>query len=170
VEEDKLEKTGQYCIRVRKGDWEIEVSAPEGKFVLSESARLIEDMAFTAEATPTYETAIAQEGNTLVIESGHSRNTKPQSLNEFFRQFRLQTHQEKILILGYWCEVKQGQPFFTSEDILARYKEVKELPPANIRRDIGILQGKGLLLSAGKTEDRAYALTNTGINDVESKM
>lgn len=103
------------------------------------------------------------------LEAGSLRGT--QTLNEFFRRLGLQSHQEKILALGYWCEIKQGQPSFTADDVLSSYRKVREVPPANIHRDLGALISKGLLLSMGKSENgsSAYALTNTGIERVETK-
>jgi hypothetical protein len=171
VEEHELETVGHYCIRVRKGDWEVEVSAPEKGFVLTESDRLIEKFILNVTAVYVNEAEATQDGATAHIE-GQPRYVKPQTLNEFFRQFKLQTHLEKILVLGYWCEIKQGQPHFTSDDILAKYKEVKEPPPANVRRDLGNLVAKGLLLSVGKSGEGVltYELTNTGIKEVESKL
>lgn len=164
---DKLEIEGQFRIRVRTGDWEVEVSAPDRDFVLNESDRLIERFNLTTPATHSLGDELIQ-GEVSYL----PRTTKPQTLNEFFRQFKLQTHLDKILVFGYWCEVRQGQAHFTSDDIMAKYKEAKEPAPANIRRDISNLLGKGFLLSDGKSEDGtlAYELTNTGIREVESKM
>jgi hypothetical protein len=173
VEESKLEMAGQYRIRVRRDNWEVEVSAPEKDFVLNESDRLIEQFSLSTKTAYGHEAEkTQQEGVVAYIESGLSRNVKPQTLNEFFRQFKFQTNLEKTLVLGYWCEVKLGHPHFTSDDILARYKEAKEPAPANIRRDLSNLVGKGFLLSSGKSEDGvlAYELTNSGINEVESKI
>lgn len=167
MEEIELDGAGQYHIRVRKGDWEVEVSAPEKSFVLAESNRLIERFILDVTATYVNEAEVAQDGAASLLE-GQSKYIKPQALNEFFRQFKLQTHLDKILVLGYWCEIKQGEPHFTPEDILAKYKEVKEPAPANIRRDLGSLVAKGLLLPDSKSGD--YELTNTGIKEVESKI
>ena len=143
------------------------VSAPDRDFVLNESDRLIERFNLTNPATRSLGDELIQ-GEVSYL----PRATKPQTLNEFFRQFKLQTHLDKILVFGYWCEVRQGQAHFTSDDIMAKYKEAKEPAPANIRRDISNLLGKGFLLSDGKSEDGtlAYELTNTGIREVESKM
>jgi hypothetical protein len=93
-------------------------------------------------------------------------------LNESYRQFKLQTNLDKILIFGYWSERRQEQPHFTSEDILAKYKETKQPAPANVRRDIGILVSKGFFMDAGRSEDGtlAYELTATGIEEVEAKL
>jgi len=103
------------------------------------------------------------------IEARSLRGT--QTLNEFLRELELQSHQEKILAFGYWCEIKQGQPYFTADDILSSYRKAREAPPANIHRDLGTLISKGFLLSMGKSENgsSAYALTNTGILQVEMK-
>ena len=166
--EEELEKSGQYRIRVRKGDWEVEVSASDKDFVLDESDRLIKHLSMAM--VPLSQNEIIEGDGSHQLELGKSRNLKPETLNEFIRQFKLNTHLERIMVLGYWCEIKQGQPFFTMEDILAKYKEIREQPPANIRRDLGTLQGRGLLLSAGKQEGAAYGLTNSGIREVESKL
>lgn len=169
---DEMMKEGQFLIRVRKGDWEVEVSGTDKSFVLDESTRLIEQFRLNNANFHSSSTEVIEGQAVHLIEPGQSKISKPQSLNEFFRQFKLQTHLDKILVLGYWCEIRQGQPHFTSEDILAKYKEAKEPAPANIRRDLGSLLSKGLLLSAGKSEDGslAYELTNSGIKEVESKI
>jgi len=175
--ETTLTPTGQYHIRVRKADWEVEVTAPEKDFVSSESDRLIDLLSALVKTTNVRE---SENGHGVPVvhspivhaEVEQTRIVKPQTLNEFFRQYKVQTHLDKILVLGYWCEVKQGQTHFTSEDVLAKYKEVKEPQPANIRRDLGSLVAKGLLLVDGKSAEgaSAYELTNTGINEVETKL
>jgi hypothetical protein len=171
MEESEATLTGKYHIRVRKGDWEVEVSAPEKDFVLNESGHLMDLLSKQIEPTNVHEAEIVQDVLSVFPEIGQLRNVKPQTLNEFFRQFKLQTHLEKILVLGYWCEVKQRQPQFTLDDIITRYKEVKEPPPANVRRDLGSLVAKGFLLSNGKSVDgTTYELTNTGIKEVETKL
>ncbi len=164
--------TGQYRIKVRKGDWEVEVSAPEKDFVTSTSDRLLDLLSVQMKAADIREIEKPLEAPMIRVEPEQVRNIKPQTLNEFFRQFKLQTHLEKILVLGYWCEIKQGQPHFSADDIISRYKEVKEPPPANIRRDLGNLVAKGFLLSDGKSADgiSTYELTNTGIKEVETKL
>src|SRR5258706_2420001 len=68
------------------------------------------------------------------IEARSLRGT--QTLNELLREVELQTHQEKILAIGYWCEIKQGQPYFTADDILSSYRKARYTPPANIGRDL----------------------------------
>ena len=92
-------------------------------------------------------------------------------MNEFLRELGYQSHQEKILAFGYWGEIKQGQPYFTVDDILSSYRKAREVPPANIHRDLRTLISKGFLLPKGQSENgsSAYALTNTGILQVEMK-
>jgi response regulator RpfG family c-di-GMP phosphodiesterase len=95
-----------------------------------------------------------------------------QTVHEFLREVRSQSHLEKILVFGYWCEIKQNQPHFTSEDILAKYREAREIFPANIGRDLRSLVSKGFLLHPGKSDDGTptFALSNSGIKEVESRM
>jgi hypothetical protein len=169
---DELVNNGQFCIRVRKGDWEVEVSAPDKNFVLNEADRLIERIGNGNITSPLPKNTILEGEAIHLNESNLPKVLKPQTLNEFYRQFKLQTNLDKILAFGYWCEVRQGQPHFTSEDILASYKEAKQSPPANIRRDIGSVVSKGYFMEAGRSEDGtlAYELTSTGIDEVESRL
>ncbi len=170
--DDELVNDGRFSIRVRKGDWEIEVSAPDKSFVLDEANRLMKQFG-NGNVTSSSSKNTILEGEVIHLnESNLPRVSKPQTLNEFYRQFKLQTNLDKILAFGYWCEVRQGQPHFTAEDILARYKEAKMPPPANIRRDIGSVVSRGHFMEARRSEDGAlsYELTSTGIDEVESKL
>ena len=168
---DELVNNGQFRIRVRKGDWEVDVSAPDKKFVLDEADRLIKQIVNGNMASTLPKDTILDGEAIRLNEPNPTKASKPQTLNEFYRQFKLQTNLDKILAFGYWCEVRQGQPHFTSEDILAKYKEAKQPPPANIRRDIGSLVSKGFFMEAGRSEEGAlaYELTATGTDEVESK-
>ncbi len=169
---DELVNNGQFRIRVRKGDWEVEVSAPDKNFVLNEADRLIEQIGNGNMASPLPKNTILEGEVIHLNEPNPPKAAKPQTLNEFYRQFKLNTNLDRILAFGYWCEVRQGQPHFTSEDILVKYKEAKQPPPANIRRDIGSLVSKGFFMEAGRSEDGtlAYELTSTGIDEVESRL
>jgi hypothetical protein len=168
MEESNIPTSGQFQIRVRKGDWEVEISAPDKEFVLSESSRLID--AFSLLSPSRIEGASYPPLVTATVTP--AENVKPETLSEFFRQYQLQTHLEKMLVLGYWLEIKQGQSGFTTEDILARYKEVREKEPANPRRDLNSLASKGLMMVTSKPSDTVviYALTNSGIKEVETKL
>lgn len=171
--ENSVEDNGQFSIKVRFGNAEIEVSAPDKNFVLSESKRLIEQFKLDDVASHPHPVEIIQGEVTALPIMSQARAVKPETLGEFVRQFvSLQTHLDKILVFGYWCEIKQNQAHFTSEDILAKYKEARETPPANIRRDLNTLVSRGLLLPPGKSDDGTltYALSRSGIKEVESKM
>jgi hypothetical protein len=173
VAENSFQNLGQFSIRVRIGNAEIEISAPDKSFVLNESNRLIEQFKLDAMTPRTTQVEVIQGEATAIPEQTQTRFTKPETLGEFFRRINgLQTHLDKILAFGYWCEIKQHKQHFTAEDVLSRYKEAKETPPANIRRDLSSLVSKGLLLPPGKTDDGTltYALSNSGIKEVESKI
>ncbi len=168
---DELVNNGQFRIRVRKGDWEVDVSAPDKNFVLEEADRLIKQIGNGNMASPLPKNTILEGEVIHLNETNLPKAAKPQTLNEFYRQFKLNTNLDRILAFGYWCEVRQGQPHFTSEDVLVKYKEAKQPQPANIRRDIGSLVSKGFFMEAGRSEDGAlaYELTATGIDEVELK-
>jgi hypothetical protein len=154
------------------GNAEIEISALDRDFVLTESKHLIEEFRLSTITSHATEVEIVQGEVMALPATPQAKPAKPQTLGEFFRQFvGLQTNLDKILVFGY-CEIKQGQPHFTVEDILAKYKEARETPPANPGRDLRNLVSKGLLLPPGKSDDggSTYALSNSGIKEVESKM
>ena len=171
--ESDISKMGQFSIKVRIGNAEIEVSAPEKDFVLNESRQLIEQFGLNVVSLRSTGVEIIQSEVAVIPEIPQARVVKPQTLGEFFKQFaNLQTNLDKTLVFGYWCEIKQGQPHFTQEDILAKYKEARESPPANPGRDLRTLVSRGFLLPPGKSDDGTptYALSNSGIKEVESKM
>jgi len=173
VEENDQEKTGQFSIKVRVGNAEIAVSAPDKEFVLNESKHLIEKFRLNGVEPHSTEVEIIQGEVVALPAMSQTRVVKPQTLGEFFKQFvGLQTNLDKILVFGYWCEIKQNQPHFTSEDILSKYREARETPPANIGRDLRSLVSKGFLLPPGKSDDGmpTFALSNSGIKEVESRM
>ena len=172
--ENNGENPGQFYIKVRVGNAEIEVGAPDREFVLQESNRLIEhfDLNTAVAFTPRMEVVQGEIIGTAGLGINQNRVEKPETLAEFYKQFSLQTNLDKILVLGYWCEMRQNQPHFNLEDIKAKFKEIKEAPPANIGRDLGSLVSRGLLLPPEKTDDgtQGYALSRSGVKEVESKM
>jgi polyhydroxyalkanoate synthesis regulator phasin len=160
---------GQYQIRLRKGDWELEISAPEQDFVLREWERLVNFSLQDISLNNTSEKSRIPDHTGTNGDFGNGRSIKPQTLNEFIRQFKFQSNLEKTLVLGYWCELKLQQQGFTVEDILAKYKEAKEQAPKNIRRDLSSLVSKSFLLQDNQSSE-VYELTNTGIREVEQKL
>ncbi len=167
MEDTELNQIGTFSIRVRKGDWAVEVSAPDKEFVLEESRRLIEEFKLAPVVIHQPLLVKAEEDTDGQISAG--RPKKQQTVSEFFRQFKTLNNLEQILILGYWLESKQGG--FTPDEVLEKFKEIKEQPPANIRRDLKNMVAKGWLLTSGKSEDggSAYALTNTGEKEAEAR-
>lgn len=173
MENDDNEKVGQFSIRVRVGNAEVEVSASDRDFVLDESRRLIEQFGLNGGGPHTTALEIVHGEVETLPTLSQTRVTKPETLGEFLKQFgSLQTNLDKILVFGYWCEIKQGQPHFTLDDIVAKYKEVRETAPKNPRRDLSSLVSKGFLLPPDKSDDGepAYAVSRSGIKEVESKM
>lgn len=86
VENDAM-GAGQFSIKVRVGNAEIEVSAPEKEFVLNESNRLIEQFRLDAVSPHSTQVEIIQGEVTALPEISQSRAVKPQTLGEFFKQF-----------------------------------------------------------------------------------
>jgi hypothetical protein len=168
----EITPSGQYAIKVRVGNAEIEVSAPDKNFVLDESNRLIEQLNLASGVSHAEQQAASPNGAVPYIAVPEARTAKPETLAEFFKRFtNLQTNLDKMLIMGYWCEKVQGRPHFTAEDIKARYGEIKEKPPTRIGRDLDIIVTKGFLLPPKKTDEGStYELSSSGIKEVEAKM
>src|SRR5437016_1482636 len=87
--ETTLTPTGQYHIRVRKADWEVEVTAPEKDFVSSESDRLIDLLSALVKATNVRESENghgAPAVHSPIVHGGleRTRNMKLQKRNECF--------------------------------------------------------------------------------------
>ena len=138
-----------------------------------ESDRLIEQFKFAPITPHETNSGTSLNGASTYSAMSENRTMKPETLAEFFKQFtNLQTNLEKMLVLGYWYEVKIGQLHFTIDDIEAAYKEIKEDAPTHIKRDLGILKTKGFLMNPEKSGNGVltYALSNSGIKEVESKM
>lgn len=169
MQENQLAENGRFLIKVRRGGWEVEVSGPDKEFVHNEIAQLIEQF----NSVPEIPVTTSLPENRVESSNGTTpRYEKEQTLNEFFRQFKsLPTHADKILVLAYWLELRQGQPNFTVEEMVAKYKEVRENPPANVKRDITNVAVKGYLRQDKNAEGAVvFSLTNSGIREVESKM
>ncbi len=173
-ENNETTMAGLFAIKVRVGNAEIEVFAPEKDFVLDESSRLIEQFILA----PIVSNSVEQEngfnnGSSFVMAS-ETKPEKEQNLVEFLDQFTgLQTNLDKILVIGYWCEKKLGQPHFTIEDIQVKYKkEIKDQAPANLKRDLDQLKKRGFLMPPERLENGqlGYTLSRSGIKEVESKM
>src|SRR5260370_35753757 len=113
--DDDLVSNGQFSIRVRKGEWEVEVSAPDKNFVLNETDRLIERIGNGNMACQLPKNAILEGEVIHLNESNLPKASKPQTLNKFYRQFKLQTNLEKILALEHWCTGSKGQRHCNSE-------------------------------------------------------
>jgi hypothetical protein len=160
---------GQYSIKVRVGNAEIEISAPNQEFVQQECSSLIEQLKLGAAViAPIAETP---SGEVTPPASNSTRPERPETLAEFYKRFTPQTNLDKILIFGHWFD-KQGQQRFTPDDIEAKFKEIREKPPAYLIRDLRSLVSKGFLMPPEKAEDgnQAYSLSRSGIAEVESKM
>lgn len=168
---DENTNSGQFTMRLRKGDWELEISAPEKDFVLDEWERLAASSFSVVGVSPNSgpERYLALEPASNGGDFENLRNAKPQTLIEFMRQFKFQNNLEKTLALGYWCEVRLLQSGFTRDDIRVKYKEAKEPEPSNIGRDLGNLVSKGLLLQSSQPSE-VYELTNTGLREIEQKL
>ena len=164
-----IPEMGQFYIRVRQGNWEVEVAAPNEAFVQEESSRLIEQV-LSSKANLVYQPEESITGSIISSNNGqnHSQVLDFETLGEFFWQFKFRNNLDKILVLGYWYEKKLNQSSFRKDDIELKFKEVREKPPTQIVRDIkGLVGKKGFLVEESKD---SYSLTKKGMTEVEAKI
>ncbi|MBD3171000.1 hypothetical protein GF326_00870 [Candidatus Bathyarchaeota archaeon] len=77
------------------------------------------------------------------------------------------TNLKRIMIFSYWLD-KHGTSEFTAEDIDELFDESRNRTPANLPRDLGKLQGRGILIEKGKEGNAIiYTLSSDGIQQVE---
>ncbi len=172
-ENNETTLAGLFAIKVRVGNAEIEVFAPEKDFVLDESSRLIEQFILTPIlSSPTGQEHSLNNGSSKESIAAEAKSEKAQNLAEFFKQFSgIQTNLDKILVMAYWCETKLGQSHFTIEDIEAKYEEIRQLGPAKLKRDLESLIRKSFLMPPKKENGQlVYTLSSSGIEEVKSKM
>lgn len=146
-----------YRIRVKKGNIELEVQGTQ-EFVESkyEELKVIFDQPIPQEVEP------APPG-------GESPPTDlPDNIVSFLQnKGNPKTNLKRNMIFAYWLN-EHGTEVFTSDHIGALYVEARLRVPSKMARDLGTLQGRGLLLDRGKVgHNLQYTISADGIRNVE---
>ena len=91
-----------------------------------------------------------------------------EDLVHFIRRKSPGTHNEKILVFGYFLEKFKGLPAFNASDIREAYNESRTGQPANVNDLLYKLQGEGLLIASDALEGmKAFRLSLSGLDRVE---
>jgi hypothetical protein len=97
-----------------------------------------------------------------------SRGLSPQ---ELLRKSGAQTMMDIATVLGYWIEIYQHEPSFSSGQLKEAFDRAREAAPANPSDVVAKLEGAGKLMRAEKIGSaQHYRLTRTAIEEIEGRI
>lgn len=97
---------------------------------------------------------------------------KKTSAKEFLLRKRTSSEAQKVLVLGFYLEHKEGVESFNVLDLEAVFRSAKEKVPKNLNDAANKNVARGLLMEAAekKNSKKAWYLTSTGERYVEDKL
>jgi hypothetical protein len=88
---------------------------------------------------------------------------KELSIREFLDGFAAKADTDKTLVMMRYYEVFKGKDKITSAEILAGFKEAREVPPQNISDKLQLLCKRGFVMVSGaQGNTNFWTVTNTG--------
>jgi hypothetical protein len=118
-----------YKARLKIGQLEFEVEGDK-EFVESQI------QAWKTEQVDSFGKLLSNESKKASDETSTAGETEV-TLPEFYNRFVAVSHPDKIAIFGYFFEKFKHQEFFTAQDLLAAYDEVRFPAPKNIHDILG---------------------------------
>jgi hypothetical protein len=147
-------------IRLAMAHFSVEVTAP-AEYAEKKLEELVDRYYSYGGTVPTQDTAVASP-----LEQGGKRL----SAAEFLRKTGHKNQTDRGLVLGYYLERMNGQQNFTTSELGDLGTQTKQ-PFTNISDTVARLASRGLMMNSGDKEgQRAYALTASGEEYVESMM
>lgn len=97
---------------------------------------------------------------------------RPLSIAEILTMVNPESQIETIVAICYYLEFVERINPITARDIRDGYSKARRTPGKNMSRDIAGCVEKGYLMqvSGGSGHTRAFQLTNTGVNFVETRI
>jgi hypothetical protein len=156
-----MEESILYRVRLRKGDFEIDVQGDK-EYVENKFKELLDYYSVGRTAQPVRK---EQQSSSTV-------SSRDLSLREFIDQYNTTAHTDMVLLIGYYLEKYRNQESFTVTDIRGCYKEIRE-KLSNAGPFINQNVRKGFLMEAPKKDgDKkvTYSLTRKGIQFIENGL
>lgn len=141
-----MESESNYKIRLRKGEFEVEVQGDK-QWVAQKFEELTSEERKTTLSSPTSEEQI------------------PQTLGEFLEEKNNpQKHTELVAVYAYWLFKVEKQQSFNVKDILSCYDRTRRVKPKNTNQIINANIRTHLFAPAKENKDgyKAWFLTHTG--------
>jgi hypothetical protein len=136
-------------------------------------ARMVIDLLMGGSLPPDPSATPAAQGTTVRPEPGtqspSARPTGRMSLREFLNDTQASSYPEKIVAIGTFLDVHEGQDSFTREDIKTRLAQAREKAPGNLPRDFGVVLRNGWMDEDPSKPD-TFFVTNTGRQAVDQRF
>jgi len=147
-------------IRLSVGGFAVEITGPP-EYVEKKLDELV------GRYMPTGKTASAEPSSAI---NSLEQGGKKLSAAEFLRKVSAKNQTDRGLVLGFYIERMTGQSSFTTSELGELGIQTKQ-PFSNISDIVSRLVSRGLMMtSGGKEGQRAYALTASGEEYVESMI
>ena len=147
----------EYYLKARRGDFELELRAPDKAFVDAYVRRFFADGQAGAPG--------AAQGKAKPAAPPHG--ARPASLIELKRRAKLDSGPDHVALVGYFLEKHEGQNEFASKRIVALLKDLR-INLSNPYDAVAKARGAGYLMP-GKTKGH-FMLTDTGEKLVEDRL
>ncbi|MFB6199260.1 MAG: hypothetical protein ABEJ83_00140 [Candidatus Nanohaloarchaea archaeon] len=100
----------------------------------------------------------------------YSENKK-ESVAEFMARHEASTHNDKVLVMGYYLEHIEGEENFTSGELEDYYRKTKLKAPKTIAVPLNHNAKKGLIMEDGEDgQTKEWILTRSGEQKVENEL
>ncbi len=147
-------------LKLTVGSVSIEVSGPQEYTDAKFQELITQYLSLTRPASPE------SRPSPVALEAGG----KKLAVNEFLRRVSPQNQPDRAIALAYYLEQVEKASSFTTPELADKAREARS-PFGNVSDVVGKLATRGLLMSAGEKEgNRAYALTASGLEYVESML
>ncbi len=118
-------------------------------------------------ASPAAHGATVQPG--AGTQTPSARQMGRMSLREFMNDSQATSYPEKIVAIGTYLDVHEGQDSFSRDDIKTRLAQAREKAPGNLPRDFGVVLRNGWVDEDPKKPE-TFFVTNTGRQAVDQKF
>lgn len=90
-----------------------------------------------------------------------------QAISEFYRSVAPKRYPEKLVTIAAYLQQTLSRRYFTADDLRAQFRQVNEMPPANLPRDFKAAMGAGWIAEDPEAPGQFF-VTQSGLDAVES--
>jgi hypothetical protein len=108
------------------------------------------------------------------VPEGHRSNLESpmglprrQAISQFYRSVAPKRYPEKLVTIAAYLQQTLTRHYFTPEDLRAQFRQVNEMPPANLPRDFKAAMGAGWIAEDPEAPNQFF-VTQSGLDAVAS--